>query len=56
MSRDIAEHHDARQPYVSLAGPDAVDHGRNSPRVNDQLRQLRENESRVLVTGAEDDL
>lgn len=45
MSRDIAEHHDARQSYVSFAGPDTVSHGSHSSCVNYQLGKLGDKES-----------
>lgn len=50
MSRHVAQHHDARQPYVSFAGPDAVGHGRHSSRVHYQLGKLGEKESQIIVT------
>ena len=50
MSCHIAEQHDAWQPYVPFAGPNAVDHGSNSPSVHYQLRKLREKRESYIIT------
>jgi hypothetical protein len=42
MSSHVTQHHDARQPYVPFAGPDAVDHGSHTSGINNQLRELGE--------------
>lgn len=50
MSCHIAKQHDAWQPYVPFAGPDAVDHSSNSPSVHYQLRKLREKRESYIIT------